>query len=188
MKWFASLLLGLALAAEAIPQSLAPLEPPVDRSTRVTVSPETATPSDDISVTVSRWVQSSWRPAGSTVQTLGNIIRVDVHWELLYTLVAVPPHREEYTVSLGKRKPGTYSVLVTNDDDGARADSGFAHFTVIAGDTEPSSTGGSLIDLLFGSIDTPDSSGESAIDRLKDLLDESPFGDGVLHGYPASLQ
>ncbi len=115
--------------------------------TIVTVAPQMATPSDEISVTVRRWV-SYLIPAGSTVRTQGHTISVDVHWQQIYTLVAVPPRCAEYTVSLGKRSPGTYVVSVTNDGKPA----GLAHFTVVNSVPQPSPTVWSLIERLRNAL------------------------------------
>jgi hypothetical protein len=170
MKWF-GVSLGLVLLVGNAAWGFDISDLSVDRSTRVTVSPATPTPEDDVSVTVSRWVQGGWGPVSSTVQTQGSLIRVNVHWEEIYIVAAVwptPSHREEYTVSIGKLNPGNYSLIVTNDGK----DTAMASFSVTGGDaSNPVSTGWSFLDQLLGHHDESSSNGESVIDQVRKKQD-----------------
>ncbi len=177
-----AVLLGLTLLVTGSPARSLPALNIVDHSTKVTVSPGTPSSSDDITVTLSRWVQGGWGPVSSTVRRQGNTLRVNVHWEDIYVVIAVYPApwcRHQYTTSLGRLAPGNYSVVVTSDHDGRVQDSGSAHVTVTdsgaapdpndesPAEPEPEPNGGSLIDQLRHGWNAPSSSSPSLIDRLR---------------------
>jgi hypothetical protein len=173
MKRFAALL-GLVLLVSASAWGLSISDPSWDRSTRVTVTPQPASPADDISVTVSRWVEAGYQVASSTLESQGTVVRVDLHWVRKGGVIAVWPvpfGRQEYTVSIGKWNPGKYTVFVSNDGKDMAA----ASF-VIAGETSGgASSGWSLTDGLLRSRADQNSSSESLIDRLRRIHSTSQF-------------
>ena len=144
MKWLATCCV-LVLAAGAA--AAGALDPSWDHSTKVSVTPQAASPSDEILVTVSRWVQAGYEVVGSTLRPQGNIIRLDLHWVQTGCVIAVwpPPYsRKKHTESIGKWSPGTYTVIVNNDG----RDMGVASFTVTAETSEPAPAGETAIDRL----------------------------------------
>jgi hypothetical protein len=178
MKWSAAILVCVVTAGTSAKASNWS-DPSLDHSTKVTVSPQTPTPSDVLSVTVSRAVQGGWGPVGATVKTQGNTITVNVHWKDIYAVIAVYPvpwFRHDYTVSLGKLSPGTYVVVVANDDNGTIKDRSLISFAVAADGSvpEPEPPAGNLIDQLLEKSGNPDPAGQAAIDRLRGMLTPRP--------------
>jgi hypothetical protein len=171
MKSFA-VVLGLVLAISVTSWGLPSLDPSWDHSTKVSITPQSPSPSDEISVTVSRWVEAGYQVDSSTLRVQGNVIHLDLHLVRKGVSMDVYPPmycRKEHTESIDKWSPGRYGLIVSNDGK----DSAFANFTV-AGKTAGSAPGGgSLIERLLGALSSFNSDGQSAIDRLRDLLSGS---------------
>jgi hypothetical protein len=152
MKSF-MVVLGLVLVAASAAWGVGGLDSFEDTRTKVTVAPEAPSSSDDISVTISRWVEAGQGVAGSTVSTQGGIVRLDLHWAtkpgaVVYGIWPPPYHWETHTVSIGTFNPGRYRLVVNSDG----RDMATASFTV----ADDASAGGST--------------SESIMDRLRNLF------------------
>jgi hypothetical protein len=105
---------------------------------------------------------------------------LNVHWEEIYGVEAVSPvpsRRAEYTVSIGKRSPGTYTLIVSNDGE----DMAIASFTVAGDTSNPLSTGWSFLYQFLGN--RADSSPQSFINRWQGNVFFHGYDDGMIHQF-----
>jgi hypothetical protein len=154
MKWH-KILLAFVLGASTTAWS--------GEITRVTVTPQTPSPSDEIRVKVSRWMPYGYTVVNSTLQAQGNRIYLDLEW---VAITGVPEyHWQQHTESIGKWNPGTYTVVVSNNGTTAAC----TLFTVIAETSESASNSSawSIIDQWLSGLN---SNGESLADRMRKLF------------------
>jgi hypothetical protein len=143
MKWHA-VWLGLVLAVGTTTLEAQIMTMERDHRTKVSVTPEVASPSDVISVEVSRWMSTmGGQVVGSTLQVYGRTIRLDLQWRsgLLQAF-----GWNNHTESIGTYDPGRYTVIVTSDG----TDVAYASFTVVGNTPGPDPFGWRRMDRFVG--------------------------------------
>jgi hypothetical protein len=166
---------GVAGAVEGMvqddPITLKLFNPLVDERTEITVSPQTIRPSDEVFVNVSRKVMGGdYQFVKATLQTHGTIVRLDLQWDVA-NLVPQAFQTIKHKESIGRWRPGKYTLIVTNDGKGTT----LASFTVSADSPDSGPTGWDFINQFPGNAGNFSPTDGGAIDRLQKAVHDSSF-------------